>query len=60
MYKKEERINEKKYTYYYNLREGDRVRNICLDRDKRMGINLIDYWVNSIYVSESNTRRMVL
>ena len=31
MYKKEVRINGKKYSYYYyNLREEGRVRNVCL------------------------------
>jgi len=42
VYKKEVKINGKKYSYYYyNLREGDRVRNICLGSDKKLKINLI-------------------
>ena len=37
MYKKEVRINGKKYSYYYyNLREEGRVRNVCLGSDKKL------------------------
>ena len=37
MYKKEVKINGKKYSYYYyNLREEGRVRNICLGSDRKL------------------------
>jgi len=37
LYKKEIRINGKKYTYYYyNLREGSKVKNVCLGRDRKI------------------------
>ena len=40
MYKKEAKINGKKYSCY-NLREEGRVRNICLGSDKKLEINLV-------------------